>query len=116
VSDEIVKLQKEICRKYGAPYVRSPPGLKIGITRSVWRGAEPINGLRHAPEGDTTGWYIWAGTEWSNDPDFFEPVHVNHLIDSEFDFVRFLGLGPGWRFLAQGDYEDVWFDQNLLVS
>jgi hypothetical protein len=39
----------------------------------------PLNGLRHAPEGDTCGWYIWAGEELSDDSAFFEPLHVEHL-------------------------------------
>ena len=73
----------------------------------------PVNGLRHHPKGETTGWYIWAGTEWSDAPDFFEPVHVGHLIEGEFAFVKYLGLAAGWRFLLAGEYEDVWFDKNL---
>jgi hypothetical protein len=114
--NEIERLQTEICNKYGAAYLSSPPDLKLGIAKGVWEGRVPINGLRHHPAGDTTGWFIWAGTDWSDDPDFFEPIHVGHVIEGNFEFVKYLGLGPGWRFLSAGEYEDVWFDKNLLAS
>jgi hypothetical protein len=77
-------------------------------------GLRPLNGLRHPPEGDTTGWYIWAGQELSQAPDFFEPVHVLHLAETCQQILRFLGLPPGWRFLTDGDYVDVWEDASLL--
>ncbi|HEY7766239.1 MAG TPA: hypothetical protein VIB38_14715, partial [Aestuariivirgaceae bacterium] len=94
VNSAIEKIQKEVCARFGAHFVKAPPDLKIGLAKGVWEGAEPINGLRHPPEGDTTGWYVLAGTEWSYDPDFFEPVHIGHLLESGFDFVKYLGLGP----------------------
>lgn len=95
-------------------FVEAPLGLKIGISRNVLDGLLPINGLRHPPAGDTTGWYIWAGKELSPDPDFFVPLHVEHLPDWCPEAVRFLGLPPGWRFLVAGEYEDAWEDPALL--
>ena len=86
----------------------------MGIARNVRTGAIPLNGLRHPPQGDTTGWYIWAGEELSTAPDFFEPLHVLHLAEWCPAALRFLGLPPGWRFLTAGDYEDVWEDPTLL--
>jgi hypothetical protein len=36
----------------------------------------PVNGLRHPPKADATGWYIWAGAgDSSSEPDFFVPPH-----------------------------------------
>ena len=74
----------------------------------------PINGLRHPIQGDTTGWFIWAGGEPSTAPDFFQPVHVAHLADWCPLALKFLGLPPGWRFLVADGYEDVWGDPSLL--
>src|SRR5689334_6400751 len=79
LSDEPTRAQNELCRRYGVDFVAAPPELKGGIARNVREGVLPINGLRHPPEGDTTGWHIWAGEELSNDPDFFVPLHVEHL-------------------------------------
>lgn len=94
--------------------MESPLNLKVGISYNVKEGVLPINGLRIKPEGDTTGWYIWGGTELSDDKDFFQPTHVEHLNDWNPLIEKYLGLSPGWRFLITDDYEDVWFDEKLL--
>ncbi len=110
----IEEIQKEICKKYGVGFFSSPDDLKVGIAANVREGILPINGLRNFPEGDTTGWYIYAGEELSNDPNFFMPLHVNHLDSWCHQIKKYLGLPPGWRFLIADDYEDVWFDESLL--
>ena len=108
-----IKEQINICDSYGSPYVESPAILKVGISKNVKDGIFPVNGLRHPPEGDTTGWYIWAG-DYSDDPDFFVPLHVMHLKDWCPEIIKFLGLSPGWRFLAAPNHEDVWEDSSFL--
>jgi len=107
--------QIEVCKKYGVSFVESPVNLKVGITKNIKDGILPINGLRHPREGDTTGWYIWAGEEFSEDPNFFVPLHVEHLKEWCPRIIKYLGLPPGYRFLlGEGDYEDVWEDPSLL--
>jgi len=110
----IEELQRAICRKYGAKYVPALPELKIGIAPNVRDGLVPINGLRHPPQGDTTGWYVWAGEELSDASDFFKSLHVEHLDECCPQIKKYLGLAPGWRFLVADDYEDVWFDESLM--
>ena len=107
--------QRGLCQQYGAPYVSSPEGLKVGVAAGIQTGLRPIHGLRHQPVGDTTGWYVWAG-DYSDAEDFFQPLHVAHLAEVEPHLHRFLGLAPGWRFLLvpEEGYEDVWFDEALL--
>jgi hypothetical protein len=114
LSDAIEVSQREICEKYGADYYPSPPDMKIGIALNVREGVRPINGLRHPPKDNATGWYIWAGEELSKDPDFFKPLHVKHLQDWCPEVQKYLGLPPGWRFLISDEYEDVWYDESLL--
>ena len=114
MNDDIENSQIEICKKYGVAHYPAPPSLKVGIALNIREGAAPINGLRHPPEGDTTGWYIWAGEELSNDPDFFKPLHVEHLPEWCPNVQKYLGLPPGWRFLIARDYEDIWYDESLL--
>ena len=77
-------------------------------------GSSPINGLRHPPAADTTGWFIWGGEQLSEEPDFFQPLHVGHLLELLPGVSRYLGLAPGWRFLLADDREDLWFDPALL--
>ena len=113
-SIEATRQQQDLCQRYGTEFVPSPSHLKVGIARNVRDGILPINGLRHPAAGDSTGWYIWAGEELSDDPEFFLPLHVEHLGDWCPEVFRFLGLPPGWRFLMAGEYEDVWEDSSLL--
>lgn len=112
--DGVIELQKLICAKYNADYLEARSDFKVGISENVKKNLLPINGLRIYPEGDTTGWYIWAGEEFSEDPNFFIPLHVEHIEDWVPNIRKYLGLAPGWRFLITGDYEDVWYDPNIL--
>lgn len=106
--------QRRLCTRHGVPWVPSPDNLKVGIALNVRDGLQPLNGLRHPPEADTTGWYIWAGDKLSTDPDFFVPLHVVHLREWCPSVLRLLGLPPGWRFLLADEHLDVWEDRRLL--
>jgi hypothetical protein len=75
----ITPAQIQICERYGTLPLDAPSDLKAGVATNVRSGIIPVNGLRHRPEGDTTGWFIWAGEELSDDPNFFVPIHVEHL-------------------------------------
>jgi hypothetical protein len=114
MTSDVEKLQHEVCKRFRVPHVPSPANLKVGISLNVRENVMPVNGLRHPPEGDTTGWYIWAGTEFREEDDFFNPLHVSHISEWSPMIEKYLGLPPGWRFLVHGDYEDVWFDETLL--
>jgi hypothetical protein len=107
-------IQKSICQSFGASFLQCDELLKIGISKDFDSLRFPINGLRHPPQGDTTGWYIWSGEKYSEDPDFFVPLHTKHLNDRYPEIAKYLGLGPGWRFLIAPGQEDVWFDASLL--
>jgi hypothetical protein len=110
------ELQRGICAQFGAAPLESPLHLKVGIARNVLDGSGPINGMRVRPTADTTGWYIWAGTTWSDDPEFFVPLHVEHLASWCPQVIRYLQLPIGWRFLLTTDYEDVWLDEQLATQ
>lgn len=115
MSDDIEAQQKAMCAQHCAEWFPAPSHLKIGVSLNLRSSTAPINGLRHSPEGDTTGWYIWAGEgDPPSDPDFFAPLHVEHLVQWRPEVLKFLGLPPGWRFLTDGSYEDVWEDPTLL--
>jgi hypothetical protein len=115
LSDNILPAQREVCRRFGVEPLPSPSDLRVGIAENVEQESWPINGLRHEPEGDTTGWYIWAGEELSDDPDFFRPLHVEHLAERCQAVLPYLALPPGWRFLIAAGYEDVWEDTTLVT-
>lgn len=114
ISDELI--QKATCSEWGSPYLAVDLHAKVGISANVRDGLYPINGLRHRPMGDTSGWYIWAGEELSDAVDFFLPLHIEHLEEWCPGVGKFLALSPGWRFLLAPNYEDVWFDPSLLTD
>lgn len=104
---------QDICARYGSEF--SPPELsqKLGIALGSLH-ALPLNALRHPPENGTCGWYIWGGTEMSQDTEFFQPLHASHLAKYCPSVLPFLALAPGWRVLLAPEQIDVWFDENLL--
>jgi len=106
--------QKTLCKKYGVDFLESRMDLKVGVSQG-FESSNVINGLRHPPEKDTTGWYIWSG-ELSSSDNFFKPLHTEHLKQLCPKLLRYLGLPAGFRFLVDlsTDYEDVWFDESLL--
>lgn len=112
---EYTSQQLMVCVKYDAVFVASLPTMNVGISLNVREGVFPINGMRHPIEGDTSGWYIWAGEVFSESPDFFVPLHIAHLPEWSEQVMKYLGLPPGWRFLIGPGYEDVWWDASLLV-
>ncbi|NRD79726.1 hypothetical protein HPT25_20420 [Bacillus sp. BRMEA1] len=114
MSINVEREQIKICNKYGAEYFPAENNLKLGVATNVKEGKVPINGLRLYSEEGTSGWFIWAGEEFSEDPDFFVPLHIAHIDEWDPNIKKYLGLAPGWRFLIADDYEDVWFDQEML--
>src|SRR5712672_1395510 len=101
--------QRKTCLRFGADYLPCEDHLKVGIGKHFNRREFPIHGLRHSPEGDTTGWYIWSG-EYSEDPNFFVALHSIHLREGRCpEIVKYLGMAPGWRFLVAPGWEDVWY-------
>jgi hypothetical protein len=107
--------QAAVCEKVGAVCFPALAEQKVGISESALAGERPLHGLRHPPVGDTCGWYIWAGDEPGTEEDFFKPLHVAHLNKLVPDVQSYLGLPPGWRFLIADNYEDIWFDPQLLT-
>ena len=112
--EEIQQLQRSYCALHSQGYVPAPLDSKVGFAVET-SGLVPINGLRHPPEGDTNGWYIWCGEQMSQRADFFAPLHTMHLVGQLPTVLKFLGLPPGYRFLIAGEYEDVWYDPTLLT-
>ena len=113
---DFIDKQKAVCKKYDAGFLAAPFDKIIGIAlESIDKFDMPINGLRHPIESEqSANWYTWAG-EYSEAGDFFKPVHIRHLLQICPKAINYLGLAPGWRFLFDNNnYEDVWYDENLL--
>ena len=107
--------QLEICRRYNSPLIPCGEDDKVGVALSTLH-LLPLNALRHQPVSGTAGWYIWGGETLSDDPEFFQPLHVHHLVERAPHLVPFLGLPPGWRVLLAPGFEDVWYDPSSLCA
>jgi hypothetical protein len=111
---QIEEIQKALCAQQAAEYIPARLDSKLGFAMAT-KGLLPINGLRHVPEGETCGWYIWCGDSYSEADDFFNPLHTWHVYQDHPEITRLLGLAPGYRFLLAGDYLDIWYDASLLT-
>jgi hypothetical protein len=107
------KLQRETCARFDTGFVEARDESTLGVARATLN-LVPLNGLRHRAQPGTCGWFVWGGEMHSNASDFFSPMHVAHLNERCPGVLKYLGLGPGWRFLIAPGYEDVWFDESLL--
>jgi hypothetical protein len=105
--------QRQVCRRFDVEPEPPAQGTKLGVALNVRGVTQPLHGLRHPPEDGTNGWYLWRG-EYSQDPEFFVPLHIDHLDEWCPDAMPYLALPPGWRFLLAPDHEDVWFESSLL--
>lgn len=112
-SAEIEKAQQAFCRQKSATHLPPSAESKLGFALST-KGLTPINGLRHPPQGDTNGWYLWCGEQSSDAADFFQPSHTQHIYEQHPEVARLLCLPAGYRFLLAGDHLDVWYDSSLL--
>jgi hypothetical protein len=107
--------QKKVCDKIAVNPVFADKEMIVGIADNVSTSAQPINGLRHPAAEGTSGWFIWASENYSNDSGFFKPHCLKHLQELRPDIIKFLALPPGYRFLIDNQgYEDVWYDEGLL--
>jgi hypothetical protein len=111
VAEEIEIAQRALCAERNAEFLATPGSSGFALATV---GLLPVNGLRHPATSETNGWYIWCGEQFSSEPDFFGPLHASHLYDEHPNWGRLLGLTPGYRFLLDADYVDVWFDPSLL--
>ena len=85
----------------------------MGASRSLadnWQ--YPLDGLRHPPEGDTSGWHCWVG-DWLDAEDFVVPLHQRHLVERIPELGEYLGMPLGSRFLLAPGYVDTWHDASL---
>jgi hypothetical protein len=108
-----VREQEDLCREYGVEPDFSDDNEKVGIAINTLQFL-PLNGLRVPRENGVCGWYIWGGEDLSEDPEFFQPLHVAHLRRVCPAAIRYLALPAGWRFLRAPQQEDIWNDPDLL--
>ncbi|WP_207393350.1 immunity protein Imm33 domain-containing protein [Duganella aceris] len=106
--------QQQVCQRYNVQCMPPAGHEKVGIALATLANV-PLHAARVQPENGDCGWYIYGG-EYSTDTDFYQPLCAAHLSEYCDKIVPYLGLPPGWRVLLAPNYEDVWFDEELLIS
>ncbi|MEI6950840.1 hypothetical protein V9K67_26910, partial [Paraflavisolibacter sp. H34] len=110
--DNFVSEQISTCQTHGAEYSPVDPFQIVGLADDLSQVS--FNGLRH-PVDNSSGWFLWSG-DYNDDDNFFKPYHIWHLMYSKPEVLKYLGLASGYRFLIDDEgYEDVWFDESLLL-
>lgn len=110
---DIVRVQQDICRKFGSPVMLPDEASKLGIAMATL-DSMPITAIRLYPENGTNGWYIHGG-EFSDNDDFYQPLHLSHIAEMLPQVLPYLALAPGYKFLIDNNgYEDVWYDPESL--
>lgn len=103
-----------VCHRFDTecmpPEMEQKVGIALGSLKMV-----PLHAVRIQPDNGTCGWYIYGG-DYSQDADFYQPLHVAHIAEHCPQIVPYLGLPPGWRVLLAPGHEDVWFDGQLLKN
>ncbi|WP_235299728.1 immunity protein Imm33 domain-containing protein [Portibacter marinus] len=112
-----IRKQETICEWQEVQPMTPESGSVVGLAVATFENYKStiIHGLRHKPSSNSNGWYLWKG-EYKEKDEFFQPICYEHLSDyiSE-DIIQYLDLPTGYRFLVdEPNYEDVWFDQDLL--
>jgi hypothetical protein len=90
-------IQRSVCRSFRADFDPPAPGATFAVARQTL-GAAPVRGLRRPPAEGASGWFIYAGEVWSEDPAFFQAISAEALAVCCGLALPFLGLPPGWWF------------------
>lgn len=109
--DKFIQDQKLLCKNLSVFWKEVDKELKVGLADNILDQIDPINGLRHPAEKDTTGWYFWAGQEFSTKKDWFKPYCVKDLVHIKPELIKYLALPPGYRILIDSK---VYYTQKFV--
>ncbi|MER8187142.1 hypothetical protein [Kitasatospora sp. NPDC094015] len=103
-----------VCSRVGAEPAPVGPAEILGLARDFSSVVFPVNGLRQPAEDGDCGWFVWSSDELPDDPEYFLPTPVGHLVTVCPSVRPYLALPPGWRFRLGPGHQDVWYDEELL--
>jgi hypothetical protein len=104
-------LQKAICEKYDSIFCPVSKDEMIAIALETI-GRMPVYGVRVVKEcaGDVE-WFIHCG-EFSDNEDFYKPMHAQHISNYLPSVEKYLALDRGFKFIIDDQgYEDVWHEE-----
>lgn len=104
----MIEQQKRICAKSNSRFVLPLEDEMVAVALESL-GKTPITGIRNILEGgENISWFFYCG-EFSEDDNFFKPIHVGHLTEYLPEVIPYLALEEGFRFIIDNSgYEDIW--------
>jgi hypothetical protein len=81
------------------------------VSPGVFDGG-PVEGVRYAPEGPLSGWWLMSNDYDLDTSSGIHPEHLFHVTDRRPDIARYLALEPGFCFSQNSGR--VWFDDAVL--
>lgn len=107
----LIEIQQFVCQKFNSKFVPPTENEMVALAISSL-GEIPITGIRNVLEAnENISWFFYCG-EFSEDKDFFKPIHISHLKDYLPEVMQYLALEEGFRFVIDNDgYEDVWKEE-----
>uniref|UniRef100_UPI00406D35E3 immunity protein Imm33 domain-containing protein n=1 Tax=Acinetobacter sp. D009 TaxID=3138069 RepID=UPI00406D35E3 len=112
--NSVIDAQKCNCMKFNSKFVQPSKNEMVAVALDSL-GKIPNTGIRNVlEEGENISWFFYCG-EFSEDDDFFKPIHISHLENYLPEVIPYLALEEGFRFVIdkQG-YEDVWKEEYRL--
>lgn len=109
--NSVIDVQKFNCMKFNSKFVQTSKNEMVAVALDSL-GKIPITGIRNVlEEGENISCFFYCG-EFSEDDDFFKPIHISHLENYLPEVIPYLALGEGFRFVIdkQG-HEDVWKEE-----
>ncbi len=109
--NSVIDVQKCNCMKFNSKFVQPLENEMVAVALDSL-GKIPITGIRNVLEGgENISWFFYCG-EFSEDDDFFKPIHISHLENYLPEVIPYLALEEGFRFVIDKEgYEDVWKEE-----
>jgi hypothetical protein len=104
--------QRECCEHYGAQYQRVDQSQLVTISKGIYEGVTPVEGVRYPSPLHMSGWWLTTD-EYDGNIDSLVTVHFKHIIEKRPELALYMALPFGYRFTLGGESEHVWFDQEV---
>ncbi|RXF06059.1 hypothetical protein [Pseudoalteromonas sp. PS5] len=104
--------QQECCEHYGALYQPVKQTQLVTISKGIYEGITPVEGVRYPSPEHMSGWWLTTD-EYNGNIDSLVTVHFQHIIEKRPELALYMALPFGYRFNLGGETEHVWFDQEV---
>lgn len=110
---DISKIQKDCCNNYNAEYRPVKKEQLVVISKGVYEGTAPIEGVRYTAPKHMSGWWLTTD-EYNGDVNSLITVHYEHVAEKCPEVAIYMALPSGYRFTLGSESEHVWFDKEVL--